>query len=121
MSAIPPKYDAAIVVLESTAGTWPWEACKANPGTWCEVSEEHADYCLSVLPPRYFPGGFAVSEAVRFDCAEDDELYLSVVGWRGRSFVCLLSPRQMKTVGTTLRAYLDASNLDAKRAAGVAV
>ena len=24
MNATPQKYDAAIVVLESTAGTWPW-------------------------------------------------------------------------------------------------
>ena len=121
MSAIPPKYDAAVVVIESTKGLWPWKAVDEHRGAWCEISNEHFDYCLNVLPPIYFPGGFATSEAVRFDCAEDDELYLSVVTWRGRRFACLLSPRQMKTAGTTLHAYLDASNEDAKRAAGVPV
>lgn len=52
----------AISLNDTTAGTWPPEAFKLNPGQWCRCSQEHADYFLGVLPPIYFPGGFACSE-----------------------------------------------------------
>jgi len=50
-------------VVTGTTEQQPWEAAKANRGAWVEVSEERWSYCLEVLPPIYYPGGFAVSEA----------------------------------------------------------
>ncbi len=54
-----------------------WEKAASNPRAWHPMTEEEVDYCLEVLPPIYFPGGFAVSEPLR-DAGADD----SGKGWR---------------------------------------
>ena len=57
----------------------PWEVVsKAPPGIWCEISEAQMMEALEVLPPIYFPGGFAVSEPLRHD-GNGDPVYLCVV------------------------------------------
>lgn len=54
-------------LVEGTAGLNPWTASDAHPGAWVHTSAERWDYCLNVLPPINFRGGFAVSEASRHD------------------------------------------------------
>lgn len=68
-----------------TAGKWPWDAAKENPGAWCRITEAHYWELLGVLPPKYFPGGFAVSEPIR-DVPEGT-VYLCVVA-KGNSYYC---------------------------------
>jgi hypothetical protein len=96
-----------VYVNTDTVGTWPWKACDNDPEAWCEINEEHADYCLNVLPPIYFPGGFAVSEPVRAD-ASGQEVYLALVTWHGRPFARYLNRQQMKTAARELHDHLDA-------------
>lgn len=64
-------------------------AAAADPRSWHPMTEEEADYCLEVLPPIYFPGGFAVSEPLR-DAGELDigtgEVYLAVARKDGKPY-----------------------------------
>ena len=71
------------VIADTQPGEWPCEAINAAPHLWHEISEEHYWYFLEVLPPIYFPGGFAVSEANRAD-EQGRETYtcVSTVGQR---------------------------------------
>ncbi len=54
----------------SRADGWPYpdvhDDAKAGRDVWREISHERADEFLDVLPPIYFPGGFAVSEESDF-------------------------------------------------------
>jgi len=42
---------------------WPFKRADEAPTLWHEMTEKDWWYCLEVLPPIYFAGGFAVSEA----------------------------------------------------------
>jgi hypothetical protein len=44
-----------------------WDYKAPKPWDWQSITEADADYCLEVLPPIYFRGGFAVSEPVIHD------------------------------------------------------
>ena len=44
-----------------------WDYKAPKPWDWRKITQEDADYCLEVLPPIYFRGGFAVSEPVIHD------------------------------------------------------
>lgn len=44
-----------------------WDYKAPKPWNWRQITERDADYCLEVLPPIYFSGGFAVSEPVIHD------------------------------------------------------
>lgn len=53
---------------------------------WTEIDEEAQWEALEILPPIYFPGGFAVSEAVCDGSELDSVIHLCVVCVRGRYF-----------------------------------
>jgi hypothetical protein len=63
---------------------------------WHEITEEDADYCLGVLPPIYFRGGFAVSEPVIHN-AKNEPVYLCVVRARGQLFARLASITEVES------------------------
>jgi len=44
-----------------------WDYKAPKPWSWHKITQADADYCLEVLPPIYFSGGFAVSEPVMHD------------------------------------------------------
>ena len=54
-----------------------WDYRAPQPWPWRDITEADADYCLEVLPPIYFPGGFAVSEPVMHD-AQGRPIYLCI-------------------------------------------
>lgn len=93
----------AIKIVNDSAGTWPWKACDANPGAWCATSAEDADYCLEVLPPIYFRGGFAVSEPIRHT-AEDVPVYLCLVQAGGVTFARQCTVKEAAADVEALRA-----------------
>lgn len=62
-----------------------FDAIRDAGPTWAEIDEEAFSEALDVLPPRYFPGGFAVSEAV-CDDHEGRVMYLCVVTKQRRHF-----------------------------------
>lgn len=65
-----------------------WDYKAPRPWDWRAITEDDADYCLGVLPPIYFAGGFAVSEPAIHD-AQDRPVYLCVKRERGRLFAKL--------------------------------
>jgi hypothetical protein len=69
-----------------TIGVWPWDAVRENPGQWCAISEEHAEYCLNVLPPIYFDGGFAVGEAIDGEIGTGTPRYLALTRRNDRPY-----------------------------------
>jgi hypothetical protein len=88
-------------------GVKPWVACAADPGAWCEITEEDYWYCLEVLPPYYFDGGFAVSEA----CTHNDRgepTYLCVATVKGRHYARELTLREANIEAPRLRAAVAA-------------
>jgi hypothetical protein len=58
-------------------GYWAGVA-NAPEHTWAEIDSDAYWEALEVLPPIYFPGGFAVSEAMTAN-AKGEEVYLCVV------------------------------------------
>ena len=96
---------SALLIEHSTVNEWPWGACDAHPGAWVECSAEHWMYCLEVLPPIYFAGGFAVSEAVR-DGATGAPVYLCLVHIGSRYFARELTLYEAAQEARLLRAAL---------------
>jgi len=66
-----------IEIKRDTTAQYPWTAAKDNPGAWCSITETYYWELLNVLPPLYFPGGFAVSEPIRD--SDQGTIYLCVV------------------------------------------
>jgi hypothetical protein len=74
--------------------------------SWYRITPKDASYCLEVLPPIYFPGGFAVSEAAWHD-ENGQATYFAVVkigsGYYGRHLtVAAMEPEALK-LGATLK------------------
>ena len=71
------------------AGVWPFGPITASRhegrDSWHESDHEFAMYCLEVLPPLYFKGGFCVSEAASHT-ADGSPIYCAVVGIGKRWF-----------------------------------
>lgn len=68
--------------------SWPHPAiANARQGgtAWVEISAEHADYSLNVLPPIYIPGGFMVSEPADHT-PEGDPIYTAIIQIGSRYF-----------------------------------
>lgn len=68
-----------------------------NESEWTEITQGAADYCLCyclcVLPPIYFPGGFAVSEPIRHTLG-DEPVYCCVVSLGERWFAREMTIKQ---------------------------
>lgn len=62
-----------------------WQAAASDPSAWHPMTAAEAEYCLNVLPPLYFKGGFAVPEAVRTG-SDGRSVYLCVVHRGGQPF-----------------------------------
>jgi hypothetical protein len=89
---------------------WVWDRAKHSP-FWVRVKPEEADYCLNVLPPIYFAGGFAVSEPIR----DDDfgrPVYLAVVNAGGKVWARELARIDMAAEAAALRDALFISATD---------
>ena len=56
--------DTATIYNDAEPVGWVWDRAKHSPA-WVRATAEEADYCLNVLPPIMFAGGFAVSEPIR--------------------------------------------------------
>lgn len=65
-----------------------WDYKAPKPWDWRAITKDDADYCLEVLPPIYFAGGFAVSEPVIHD-ERGRAVYLCVKNERGKYFAKL--------------------------------
>lgn len=65
-----------------------WDYKAPRPWDWRAITEDDADYCLEVLPPIYFRGGFAVSEPVIHD-GHNRPVYLCVKREGGKFFAKL--------------------------------
>ena len=73
-----------ITILERTdIDAWPFAEMRANPNAWTPVSERVADELLNVMPPRYVPGGFYVTEESKW---EDGEPWFTAVLRVGDSY-----------------------------------
>jgi hypothetical protein len=70
-----------------------WQRAEQNPGTWIPITEDEHDELLGVLPPIYFPGGFAVSEAIRHN-GQGQPVYLCVRKAGGCHFAQELTIRE---------------------------
>jgi hypothetical protein len=78
-----------------------WDRAKHSP-VWVRATVEEADYCLNVLPPIMFAGGFAVSEPIR----DDDQgrpVYLAVVTAGGMVWAKELARGDMVKEAAALR------------------
>lgn len=65
-------------IAERAEGMNYWKAAGNDSTAWHPMTADEAEYCLNVLPPIYFSGGFAVSEPLRHD-AKGRPVYLCVV------------------------------------------
>jgi len=83
-------------VVETTAEQWTPTAVDENPGAWVRTSEKNWWYFLEVLPPIYFAGGFACSEAASSDPVTGEPTYLCLVSFQktGRYYARELTIRQ---------------------------
>ena len=90
-------------IVTGHVGEWPFPLVDENPAAWVEISEEHWIYSMEVLPPIYFDGGFAVSEASHED-AQGREMYAACVKIGGRFFIRHLAVADMPEAARTLRA-----------------
>lgn len=77
---------SAARIVENEDDRSGWKVAEENPGFWVKVSEEKAWEYLEVLPPFYFPGGFAVSEPIRHN-KNNQPVYLCVTTIRGQAYV----------------------------------
>lgn len=94
-----------LTIHAGSVGEWPFPVMQANPDAWVEISLEHRDYCLEVLPPYYFKGGFAVSEPQNHT-AEGVPVYACVVTIWPRHFVKHLTLAQAEAEAPLLRAMV---------------
>lgn len=85
-----------------------WNRAAADETAWHPMSEEEAEYCLNVLPPIYFSGGFAVSEPIRdsysFDLHPGGQVFLAVVRWNGRPYCRELTRAAMEPEALKLKS-----------------
>lgn len=86
----------------SAALTRAWDY-KQPRAEWHEITEADADYCLEVLPPIYFRGGFAVSEPVIHD-QKGEPVYLCVRREHGKFLARLASIREVDAAADDWRA-----------------
>lgn len=70
---------------------------------WHRITQDDADYCLEVLPPIYFRGGFAVSEPVMHN-DEGEAIYLCVREERGKFSARLATIREVDPTADDWRA-----------------
>lgn len=82
-----------------------WDAARDNQDAWSKGTEEEYWYCLEVLPPIMFAGGFAVSEAIRHN-ADGRAVYLAVVQVQGVNYFRELTVPQMAAEAEGLRYVL---------------
>jgi hypothetical protein len=94
-------------ILPLDAEAWPFTRMDARPDAWVELTKEQFDYCLGVLPPIYFRGGFAISEASRHT-AEGVPVYCCVVTIRGRRLARELTIAEAEATVPWMRAALGA-------------
>jgi hypothetical protein len=89
-------------IIDAEPEGWVWDRAKHSPA-WVRAKPEEADYCLNVLPPVLFAGGFAVSEPIR-----DDDLgrpvYLTIVTAGGKVWAKELAREDMAKEAKALRA-----------------
>jgi hypothetical protein len=83
---------------------WIWDRAKHSP-VWVRATAEEADYCLNVLPPVLFAGGFAVSEPIRND-DQGRPVYLAIVDAGGKMWAKELARGTMAQEAAALRAAL---------------
>lgn len=76
--------DKTIRVERNEADVRSWQISEEHPDSWCRIGDGWAMEALEVLPPIYFRGGFAVSEAVTSDLT-GAVMYLCVVTVHGTS------------------------------------
>jgi len=88
-------------IIDTEPEGWVWDRAKHSPA-WVRVKPEEADYCLNVLPPICFPGGFAVSEPIRFDHLER-HVYLAIVSAGGKVWAKELASADMAAEAQALR------------------
>ncbi len=89
--------------------TWPFpavtKAYREGRTDWVEVNEKLYDYCLGVLPPIYFRGGFFVSEPAAHTEA-GEPVYTAVAVVNGRYFMRDVSRSQGEAAVAELREAL---------------
>lgn len=78
------------ITLHDSVGRWPFplvtELRHRGERAWVEISDEHADHFLEVLPPLYRPGCFMVGEPAAH--ADDGTpIHAAVVRIRTRYFM----------------------------------
>lgn len=94
-----------VEIIAGHVGEWPFPIMDENPGAWVEISEEHWDYSLGAVPPIYFEGGFAVSEASHSD-ERGRSMYAACVNIGSRYFMRHLAVADMPTRARELRDTL---------------
>ncbi len=97
------------VNIIDSRGAWPFpavtKAYREGRTDWVEVDEERYDYCLGVLPPIYFRGGFFVSEpAAHTDAGEP--VYTAAAVVNGRYFLRDVPRSQGEAAVAELRELL---------------
>ena len=89
-------------IVPNLEGTWPHDVAKEHPDAWIGLTDEQAHYALEVLPPIYFRGGFAVSEAA-YHTASGEPAYWCVVKAGDRFYGRDLPISQAPAEAATLR------------------
>ena len=80
----------------------PWKAAASDPESWHATTFDRAEELLNVMPPIYFPGGFAVGEAIRHD-SEGRAVYLAVAMTPGCTWVRELAIKDAPAAVVALR------------------
>jgi uncharacterized protein DUF1419 len=93
-------------IEQNEAARWPFDVMAENPDTWVRITPEDYDYMLNVLPPIYFSGGFAVSEAYDDDPETGEPRYATVVQAGFKFYVRHLPKSRMAAEATALRDFL---------------
>lgn len=87
---------------------WRYEGCKADylaeREMWREINANEMQESLEVLPPKYFRGGFAVSEA--YDSNSKGIVYACIVTVGKRYFMRLCTINEAVEDAATLRSLL---------------
>lgn len=99
--------DTATIYNDAEPVGWVWDRAKHSPA-WVRATAEEADYCLNVLPPIMFAGGFAVSEPIR----DDDQgrpVYLAIVEAGGKVWARELATADMGREAARLREAVAAA------------
>lgn len=100
---------STLEIVTGTADEWTPTAVQAHPESWVETNEKNTWYFLGVLPPIYFPGGFAVSEPQDHDRRTGEAIYLCIVtvhSYPKRYFARYLTIREAGPAALELRSAL---------------